>query len=657
MKLKNFLSFRELNHNFIDSPTLIQGRNLTDESQESNGSGKSTIEAGIAYALLATPLRKQIDRELIMWGEEQAEVELSIWCAVRRSTLTVHRVIRSRGSSILEIFLNDEPVKVATILDGNRYILDWLAISAEDLKSFYILNKENYRSFISASNTDKLALINRFIKVDGLDRADDIVKRASFPYEARVHECTKNYLLLEGELNGWRNQLEEERNRDVNEELAGKIRLLEEKCSENVRTIELLQGEGAAIGEQISCSRQTLSTMEQQCASLQRAYEQVAGDNSLDGELAVLNEKDSEYRQAIADAQTMKREGEQAMDVLNAEIARMQVLLSGAVKCPRCGWEFSTTSDKPLEQIQEEIAQYHQECNEWAVDVHDKNDILNDLNREWAAVTEDRQKFQEKLRLHNDSITDAHTTWMAAQRRLQSIKNDIDRCVAQQEERVKRQAYLEDENESLQEQIQRLRNTKPENRVEELEGVIAVLEKKYAAAKADVDKAQAALLEMQQWGQRFKDFKMQLACEQLKLIQDAANTVLERQRSCLRVSIDGFKVNAKGQVKNEITVLVINEEGEYRSFWSYSGGERARVEFAVIQALQEMINTTNPYGGLNFLMIDEVLEGVDPLGLELFMDSLSDVSYPVYIISHTMNIKTNVSTLTVIKENGVSRIE
>ena len=150
---------------------------------------------------------------------------------------------------------------------------------------------------------------------------------------------------------------------------------------------------------------------------------------------------------------------------------------------------------------------------------------------------------------------------------------------------------------------------------------------------------------------------MSLACEQLRLIQNLANTALKEQHSELRLSIDGFKRNAKGQVKSEITVLVINGEGEYKSFWSYSGGERARIEVALIQAFQEMINGTNPYNGLNFLMIDEVLEGTDPLGLSLLLESLNEVNFPVYIISHVMNIRTGVQSLTVIKENGFSYIE
>jgi hypothetical protein len=56
-------------------------------------------------------------------------------------------------------------------------------------------------------------------------------------------------------------------------------------------------------------------------------------------------------------------------------------------------------------------------------------------------------------------------------------------------------------------------------------------------------------------------------------------------------------------------------------------------------------------------MIDEVLEGTDPLGLSLLLESLNDVGYPVYIISHVMNIRAGAQTLTIIKENGESYIE
>lgn len=75
LRLKNFLSFKELKHKFVNEPVLIKGKNLTEiESKETNGAGKSTMEAGIAYAILANSLKKQtLDRDLILWGEEEAD--------------------------------------------------------------------------------------------------------------------------------------------------------------------------------------------------------------------------------------------------------------------------------------------------------------------------------------------------------------------------------------------------------------------------------------------------------------------------------------------------------------------------------------------------------------------------------------------------------
>lgn len=219
------------------------------------------------------------------------------------------------------------------------------------------------------------------------------------------------------------------------------------------------------------------------------------------------------------------------------------------------------------------------------------------------------------------------------------------------------QSRCNSESEQLVEQLEKAEQAEMETKEAELEGLVALTKKKLEKANKEYGECEKQVSDMVQWGLRFKEFKMSLACEQLRIIQNFANMSLQKQRSELRLSIDGFKRNAKGKIKEEITVSVINGEGEYKSFWSFSGGERARIEMALIQAFQEMINGTNQWGGLHFLMIDEVLEGTDPLGLALLLESMSDVHHPVYVISHVMNIRAGVTTLTVVKENGYSYIE
>ena len=110
------------------------------------------MQAAIAYAILSTPLRKVLDSALIMWGEEEAEIWLDIYCPVRQKTLNIHRTIRQKGSSLLDLRFNEQEgsIQYATVNDGNNFILEWIGISSDDLKSFYILNKENYKSFVAS---------------------------------------------------------------------------------------------------------------------------------------------------------------------------------------------------------------------------------------------------------------------------------------------------------------------------------------------------------------------------------------------------------------------------------------------------------------------------------------------------------------------------
>ena len=284
---------------------------------------------------------------------------------------------------------------------------------------------------------------------------------------------------------------------------------------------------------------------------------------------------------------------------------------------------------------------------------------------------EELNSFEERVKKYDDKFMKIRVQEQGTVRAIREVQAEItkirgeitrsNQMISSYQEDIKHQEGIQSrcnsESEQLVEQLEKAEQAEMETKEAELEGLVALTKKKLEKANKEYGDCEKQVSDMVQWGLRFKEFKMSLACEQLRIIQNFANMSLQKQRSELRLSIDGFKRNAKGKIKEEITVSVINGEGEYKSFWSFSGGERARIEMALIQAFQEMINGTNQWGGLHFLMIDEVLEGTDPLGLALLLESMSDVHHPVYVISHVMNIRAGVTTLTVVKENGYSYIE
>ena len=158
-----------------------------------------------------------------------------------------------------------------------------------------------------------------------------------------------------------------------------------------------------------------------------------------------------------------------------------------------------------------------------------------------------------------------------------------------------------------------------------------------------------------EWIGRFKSFKMYLAIEQLKNIQLRANNILKAENSDLRIVIEGFKTKADGDIKEEITPYVVRDEAE--NFWYYSGGERARVEIALIIAIQGMINESNKWGGLQFLSIDEITEGLSKESLYDVIEALEFIQFPILVTTHISNENASCKTLKIVKENGISRIE
>ena len=190
-------------------------------------------------------------------------------------------------------------------------------------------------------------------------------------------------------------------------------------------------------------------------------------------------------------------------------------------------------------------------------------------------------------------------------------------------------------------------------KIEELENSIKLAQVSANKESKELDKINTQIFNTTQWITRFKEFKLFLAVEQLEVIQGYANKFLRAMGTDLRVKLEGYKVLKDGTVKEEITAYIVRDG--LKKFWSFSGGERCRLEIAMMLTIQEMINSTNPYGGLHFLHIDEVTEGIDALGLSLILESLTEFKFPILITTHVTEV-VYPEVLTVVKENGISRI-
>lgn len=658
--LKNFGPFESIDYDFRQEAIAVIGENRTQDDQLSNGSGKSFLEQGLFYGIYGVNLRDKQDKKLIRKGFDTAYICVFIYCPIRRQTLKIERELRTKGSSVLAIYLiseNDEIEKVqfATVLDGNRYIANWVEISAEDAKSYYIVSKGNYNSFFRSSNTEKLALISRFINFSMLDKTKSIIDDKVLVLNEEKQVLDRSKASYEGKLSVYQEQLQEILDSNPEEEQLQEIKKAEDYIEDVKKAIESNE-------LRISKEQQSALGLKHSLNELENLRTKVSEElSNID-----TSNFDTIYKEIDEDVDVCrqeKRTKENSLNVIQNRIVdikrtlnKIEVLLSGIIVCPNCQHEFFLKTDKTVQEIkkQKEVAEI--ELNKES----EEKKIAEKSIEELDSVLDEYMSLKSQTDKEFDEVANQQRSLKKKILELEHNIGGLDQQIKSKENLVKTLQNEIENGENLISlkltYIKDLKNTKVVKKsTDEIENTIKETEHLIDDQCKKITNKNDEIFKIQRWTQRFKDFKMYLAMEQLKNIQSRANEILKSMGSDLRLMIEGFKVDAKGKVKEEITPYVFRDEME--SFFYYSGGEQARTEIALILAIQQMINATKQYGGMQFLLVDEILESADSLGIENIISSIKFLKQSSIIVTHVPKINEEISQIRIIKENGISRLE
>lgn len=164
---QNLCAFKELDYTLNqDHTTLVFGNNMDNDSQVSNGSGKSALIEAIAIGLTGGTLRDIKMEEVINDQEDFARVNLTLLNDATGIVMEIKREIsRKNPQSIkVEFTKNGETKKEVqpSVNDYNKFILETIGLSRDDIFANYILSKHKYTSFLSSSDREKKEIINRF---------------------------------------------------------------------------------------------------------------------------------------------------------------------------------------------------------------------------------------------------------------------------------------------------------------------------------------------------------------------------------------------------------------------------------------------------------------------------------------------------------------
>lgn len=708
--LRDFLSYEELDYYFESRPLLVQGLNLTDDGQKTNGTGKSALQTGIEQLITFTNSRGVNDAELITYGKKQTNMQLYACCDVRKERIHIDSTINLKGSNLLSVSLckygSEEwiPANFSTVPDGKKYVAEWFAISKEDLFNYFIINNSRFKSFFKSSNSEKVALINRF---SDASIVKDIEQIDLGPLTEQLEKAKIASNAITGKIELVTESIEKEKVRDFKEELKEEqkefdeqILEIKEEIEEEEEKIQLkldskpkinkelksLKSDGeenkierTKIEKEISAINSKVETALKEVKSAKKLLDDFEEtDFKVEKETF---EKDKKTNKAVAKTiKTEKEEKEEYKKKILKILQGLEVKLSGVIVCPSCQHNFVLDGDldkiqankekteelkakvdliikkkeslltrakDKIEEIEEEISKINTKQSE-------QDSKKNKLSATINSCTESLNKIKKELgkkELELDSID------LKEEKRKTSIKNSkaslekIDTDIKAINETID---LKKEKIELIEEQKNQLKVKSNKETIKNLKIDLQQYNTQFKESQIAVLKVQQDLDKKKEWIENFKQFRMYLANQSLSVIEYHCNRYLQEMKSDLVVKVEGFKFLADGSIREEITCKIIRNIE--RNFNSFSGGERGRLLFASILANRFMINETHPYGGLDFLAIDEVFEGVDSEGLISLIDSAKLLAIPVLLITH-VSMEESENVLTIVKENGVSKIK
>jgi exonuclease SbcC len=283
---KNLLSFKEFEYSPTQGvTTLIFGNNMDADNQSSNGSGKSALLEATSIVLTGETLRKVKAEEIINDMSDSALIGAELFNDAIGESFCIERTLSRKEPQKVVCLTDSEETdrdKQSSVAEYNKYILDRIGLTKDDIFGNFILSKHKYDCFLSSSDREKKEIINRFSNANIIDSSVEELQKDISPVESKLRDAELKVSHIEGKIAGVEDQIEraieneqnkasskESRKAELNESIANRrkqIREFEqniEQTNENLKTLDDIYNK--------------LSKLEESDSKTDNAYKQICG--------------------------------------------------------------------------------------------------------------------------------------------------------------------------------------------------------------------------------------------------------------------------------------------------------------------------------------------------------------------------------------------
>ena len=683
----------DFEYNFKNGCTVVQAENRDDLAQESNGGGKSTILDIPGICLLGSSLLGKSLKDIINWDPttESMTVGYEMENKVTDQYVTITRKLFKKKSRSEELFITvngecpkDLPTKrgVEGAVDvklGNKFILDLLDITKENLLNRYLISTGNdYTSFFDISSDKKMQLIQQFSNTDKIDRAIEVMGEKRKEFDEILLSVDREIGVYQGRASAYNDQIthinggeaasqfEVEKNRDIENVLTS----IESKKDRQVRCVEVIQEKEKEIEiqqEDIK-SQGDLAPIDPLIEEKTKALSVLReGKNT---ENTRVNPFNGKWDELAEEKQELIKQGE-AVRKNTLETLTLKVELEGFKKhtttCPKCEHKFvAHKTEFSAEEINlmldDTIAAIH-------VDDEKIADIKKEIKElDFASIEKEKGAWNldqnNKIAEISDDIREVENSISS----LEGEKTKRSRAISTANQNIK---YLQSAIEGEKESHKRL----GQEMKEQEEQIITLSEKQFD--KSEVDRLKKKIEDTfklitdleksnegnrilsekhSQWILNYKDLKFYIIHKRVQSIAGHINYYLNQNGSDLSISIEGFKELKSGEIKQAFTPMIFRDGDNPQLYSQFSGGEKARLNLAADMAFQELINANSKSGGLNYYQSDELLNPVDSTGISHAAKAFDKLDKPILLASHSGKDLVYNKILLIIKENGIGTV-
>jgi len=623
LSLIDFMSHRDTVLEIVqDQATMIYGINKTNKGQSSNGSGKSAVLEGIVIGVFGEPLRKVSTKVMVRrGGPTHANVILELHNDKLDHTVIITRtVFKNTKSSEVDITINGiapqglqrNGANKYDVREANKWILNQIGISKEDLLNYFLVSKKQYKSFFALGDVAKKEVIGRFSQSNQIEPVFEVIK-------SEIDHITSSKTLIEQKITANKTKI------DVYQEQLDRFDL--NALQINDKQAELtLQDNLLTLKEKtkpLEILIQTLNGTLDQLNLQLNTIPKVEGDSTKDEQTL------KEYNAELAGFTT------EANEVMN-KLTEYENNLRGAINCPKCQHKFNPGKvDVDMEKQEELKAKAIK--------------LVGEINVDVTAVKADIKKVGEAISVRDQKL--------AARRAIVRAKQlEIDDKTAEITRETRNLTNNKASIKSVEDQIAILKNKVITDPTADLEKSIRDHTNANMEHQGKIDALDIKLGDKKQWESHFIRFKTHLSNKTIGVMQAHCNEYLDRIGTDLSLNIEGYKVNRDKSIRENITTNVLRDGVDEGVLDAFSSGEEAKIIVSMILTQQKLINSSCANGGFGLCFLDEIIESVDTVGISGLMTALNSLGQTIVVITHGTFDQQYENTLSVVKKNGISEI-